>query len=350
MFVRSKNNPILKPNKDCLWESRKVYNCGAIYYKNKYHLFYRAVGKDWHSSIGYAGSSDGEHFKRFDQPILFPEGEQEKRGLEDPRITKINSTYFITYAVYNGTKVTLQSATSRNLRNWKKHGEMIPVWNFVKADGFLVEWDPAQVEAQKDATAKKKWAKAGGIFPEIINNKYWMLFGDRNIWLANSQDGIHWQPIWKPFIKPRRGNYFDNIHVEMGPPPIRTKKGWLVLYHGINDKIVYRIGFLILDLKNPTKILFRSEKPIFGPEEPYELGGLVDILPGGLASMETMSKEELNNYIIKLKEDKNMPCVVFCCGAVVVNNILRIYYGASDSAICTATTKLNTILNIYPKK
>jgi predicted GH43/DUF377 family glycosyl hydrolase len=343
MFIRSTLNPILKPRKKIPWESLKVYNPGAWYENGAYHLFYRAVGKAWITKIGYANSRDGENFTRFKPPIISPEVHIEKNGVEDPRIVKIHNTYYMTFTAFDGIVARLCLATSEDLKTWQRHGEMMPDWDCGRAKCFIVKWDIMK----NSLLSKKKWCKAGGIFPEIINNKYWMLFGDRNIWLANSQDGINWQPIWEPFIRPRSGNYFDNTHVEMGPPPIKTKKGWLVLYHGINDKIVYRIGFLILDLKDPTKILYRSKKPIFEPEEPYELCGLVDILPGGLKAMETMSKEEINNYINKMKEDKTMPCVVFCCGAVVVNNILRIYYGASDSVICTAATNLNNILNIY---
>ena len=343
MFVRSRNNPILKPNKNHSWESRKVYNCGAIYDNKKYHLFYRAVGEDWYSSIGYAVSSDGENFKRFNKSVLSPESELEKRGLEDPRVTKVDNIYYLTFTAYDGITARLNLATSKDLKTWKRQGAVLPNWDFIKAKGFLVDWD----EARNNPKTGKDWSKAGGIFPEVIKNNYWMLFGDSNIWLANSQDGIRWQPVWQPFIKPRKSNYFDNIHVEMGPPPIKTREGWLVLYHGINDKIVYRIGFLILDLKNPAKILFRCEKPIFEPEELYEFSGIVDVLPGGFTAMETMNKNELKQYIQKAKDDRTMPNVIFCCGAVVVNDVLRIYYGASDSVICTATAKLDNILDIY---
>lgn len=345
IFIRSKNNPILKPNKDNEWESRKVYNCGAIYSDNQYHLFYRAVGKDWVSKIGYAVSKDGENFKQFDSPILSPEKESEKRGVEDPRVSKIGDNYFLTYSAYDGMLATLQLAVSRDLKNWQKKGEMIHNWDFKKAEGFLVEWDSARVKAQNNPATKNKWLKAGGIFPEIIDNKYWMLFGDSNIWLANSQDGFYWEPILKPFIRPREGDFFDNVHVEMGPPPIKTDLGWLVLYHGIDNNIFYRIGFFILDLKNPTKILYRSEKPIFEPKEQYELSGIVDISPGGFDAMEKMSKEELTVFIKNSEEKNKMPRVIFCCGAVLIDDYLRIYYGASDSLICTATVKISDVLN-----
>lgn len=346
MFQRSAKNPILKPDQSHSWEAVKVYNCAALYENKKYYLFYRAVGKDWISSIGYASSGDGENFIRFKEPLLKSGSDAEKQGVEDSRITKINQTYFLTYTAYDSHTARLNLATSKNLMKWQKHGQIFPGWDYKKADGFLVDWDEARInpESQKD------WSKAGAIFPQIINGKYWLIFGDSNIWLANSQDGLHWQPIWQPFIRPRKGDYFDSAHIEMGPPPIKTDEGWLVLYHGIDNKIVYRLGFFILDLNDPTKILYRSEKPIFEPKEPYELSGIVDILPGEYRTMEKMSEEELDLFIKDAKLKKRMPKVIFCCGAVLVGDILRIYYGASDSMICTATTKLDNILNIYKKK
>ncbi|MFH0819926.1 MAG: hypothetical protein V1892_02745 [bacterium] len=344
MFKRSKKNPILEPDKNHPWEALKVYNCATLYEDNKYHLFYRGVGKNWVSSIGYAVSEDGEKFTRFSKPLLKPDNELEKQGVEDPRITKINDTYYLTYAAYDSHTARLNLATSKDLKKWQRYGPILPDWNFKKAGGFLIKWDEARKRGGSD------WSKAGGIFPEKIDNKYWLLFGDSNIWLANSQDGLHWQPIWQPFVKPRKGDYFDQAHLEMGPPPIETKKGWLVLYHGIDDKIVYRLGFLLLDLRDPVKILYRSEKPIFKPKELYELSGLVDILPGGFKEMGKMSKEKLAEFIKKEKKIGKMPQVIFCCGAVVAGDILRIYYGASDSFICTATNKLDNILDIYTKK
>jgi len=101
MFIRSKRNPILKPNKKQSWQSRKVYNAAALYENNKYHLFYRAVGKDWLSRIGYAVSTDGETYRRDRAPKFLPRGLLESRGVEDPRISKINDKYYLTYTVYN---------------------------------------------------------------------------------------------------------------------------------------------------------------------------------------------------------------------------------------------------------
>ncbi|MFH0943367.1 MAG: hypothetical protein V1810_04290 [Candidatus Beckwithbacteria bacterium] len=342
IFTRSSRNPILRPNPKNDWEALKVYNPGVLYENNVYHLFYRARGKGGTSTIGYAISKDGEKFQRFNEPLIV--SENNSYSIEDPRIAKVEDKYFLTHTFYNGINVTLNLVTSKDLKLWENRGEMLVDWDLYKGYGFLIEWDPAQVEAEKNPTARIKWSKAGAIFPELIQNKYWMLFGDRNIWLASSTDGIKWQPIWEPFIKPRGGNYFDNEHVEMGPPPLKTEKGWLVLYHGVNQNIEYKIGFLILDLHNPARIISRSEYPIFEPREYYELSGLVDILPGGYETMMKMGKDELNEFIKENEDSGKMPKVVFSCGAVLVNGEVRIYYGASDQFICTATASLNDIL------
>ena len=353
LFTRSKHNPILKPNPRHKWEALKVYNPGALYEKGKFHLFYRAMGKgeDWHSSLGYAVSEDAEHFQRFPKPILVPNpnNKLEKRGYEDPRITKVDNTYFMTYAVYDGIEPRLNIATSRDLKIWQKHGQSFADFKFIKMGGVIPRWKTGKLRNSRIPKGKDERSKAGGIFPEKIKDKYWMLFNEHRIWLAHSENGTDWKVIPKPFLKPRQGDYFDDFFVEMGPPPIKTDQGWLVLYHGIDRKIYYRLGFLLLDIGNPSRILYRSKEPIFGPKESYELGKLIgktfiDVIPGGLDAIQSKNSEDLKKYLEELDKKKMIPKVIFCCGAVVVDGILRIYYGASDTFICTATAKLDDIL------
>ncbi|MCX6795990.1 MAG: hypothetical protein NTW06_00655 [Candidatus Falkowbacteria bacterium] len=336
IFTPSKSNPIIKPNPKIPWASLATYNPTVLYENKTYHLFYRAVGKTFISQIGHAISKDGVNFKTKNIPTLSPKLDIEKNGVEDPRITRINTTYFLTHTAYDKKSARLCLATSRDLLNWSHHGLMLPDWNFKKAKGFIVKWDIAQNTTE----AKTDWSKAGGIIPAKIKNRYWMLFGDRNIWLATSKNGIKWQAILKPFLKPRPNN-FDNIHIEMGPPPIKTKSGWLVLYHGINKNKTYQLGYILLDLKNPTKIIHRSNQPIFSPIEAIKLPGFVDIITGGKAIINTMNKKKIKNFLLKNK----MPEVVFCNGAVLVKDTLRIYYGINDTYIGTATAKLKDILN-----
>jgi beta-1,2-mannobiose phosphorylase / 1,2-beta-oligomannan phosphorylase len=171
-----------------------------------------------------------------------------------------------------------------------------------------------------------------------------MLFGDSHIWLASSQDGLVWKPIYEPFLSPRKRS-FDSCHLEMGPPPIKTEKGWLVIYHGIDSKMKYRLGYLILDPRDPSLIIYRSNDPIFEAEELYELNGIEDILPGGLQMIARLDKFGLENLIRNAGQKGNNPDIIFCCGATVSEGVLRIYYGAADTVIGTATAKLDSLLN-----
>ena len=355
LFTRSKYNPILTPNSKHRWEALKVYNPGCLFYKGRYHLFYRAMGSgaDWHSVIGYAVSKDGEKFKRFSKPILDrdPNNPLEHRGLEDPRITKIGNKFFMTYAAYDGKVPRLHIATSFDLKRWKKHPPALKNFHFTKMGGMHLRWKNGQpIESHKSKSpGADEYSKAGVIFPEKINGKYWMIFGDYHIWLATSNDGIKWEALPRPFLAPRKNtNLFDNIFVEAGPPPIKTKKGWLILYHGINDAIQYHLGILLLDLKNPTKILYRSKEPIFGPREKYELSGIVDIIPGAINLLKKGKEQELKTLLKENEQKGFMPQVTFVPAAVVTGETVRIFYGASDQFICTATALLNEILSVIP--
>jgi predicted GH43/DUF377 family glycosyl hydrolase len=130
----------------------------------------------------------------------------------------------------------------------------------------------------------------------------------------------------------------------MGPPPIKTAHGWLILYHGIDrltDNRTYSLGAALLDLENPLKVVWRSSKSILEPTEKYETIGLIDIVAGGFATLQKISIHS----ILALAEAKRLPTAVFCCGAVIENEKLRMYYGAADTVICTATIDLQSVLN-----
>jgi predicted GH43/DUF377 family glycosyl hydrolase len=357
IFVRSKNNPIVKPNSKHSWESLKVYNPGAIFHNGKYHLFYRAmgIGEDWHSAIGYAVSEDGENFRRFSKPILDrdPSNPLEFRGLEDPRIVKIEDTFFMTHAVYDGKTPRLCISTSKDLKKWDKKYQVLKDFRFTKQGGVFVKWlEGKPVEKNVPSIPEKdERTKAGAIFPEKINGKYWMLFNEYRIWIASSKDGIEWRlEKENPFIEPRKNTQlFDNIFVEAGPPPIKTERGWLVFYHGINDAIQYNLGILLLDLKDPRKILYRSDEPIFGPKEKYELSGIVDIIPGAIKLLEQNKKNELKELLKEATAKGFMPQVTFTTGAILNEGVIRLYYGAGDEYICTAKAKLEDVLATIPK-
>lgn len=348
MFIRSLKNPILLPNVYHNWENLKVYNPGAIKEGDIYHLFYRAVGggtDDWHSVIGHATSLDGESFTTH-EPALIREFGSEKRGLEDPRIVKIDDIFYMTYTAYNGVEAVLHIATSSDLISWYKHGRAIESFRFVGSGGIHTKRIDGVIHYRTTIKGEDRWSKAGGILPKKINDKYWMLFNEHRVWLAYSNDLIHWDYIHNPIIKPREGNYFDNVFVEMGPTPIEVDEGFLVLYHGIDETITYRLGFLLLDKNDPTKILYRHDKPIFEPETEYELSGLVDVMDGGMNAFIKLSKEEQKQFIKSAVDKGLMPKVTFCPGAIVDGEWLRIYYGASDTLICTAKAKISDITKL----
>jgi len=341
LFTRSQSNPILTPDERHHWESEKLYNPGATFHNGQYHLFYRALGhgQDWQSRLGYATSEDGETFYRRQTPLLEGENKLELRGVEDPRITQIRDFFCMAYTAYDGKVARLHIATSRDLKQWEKQGTAFRRKKSNDCAVILRNGVTTQVPRPKE------WSKSGAIFAEKINGKYWMLFGDNRIWLATSKDCINWQDSDKPFLKARKdGSYFDNCFVEMGPPPILTDKGWLVLYHGIDQKMKYSIGLLLLDLNQPDRIIARSEKPIFGPKASYETKGIVDIITGDVGGMENMNEQDLHNYLKKKKKKGMMPKVTFCCGAVARGDELRIYYGAGDTCICTAVGSIAELL------
>lgn len=353
LFTRPVSNPVLEPNPAHDWESHKVFNPGAVYHEGKYHLFYRAsgIGADWHSALGYAVSEDGEHFERFNTPLLDrdPENPLEFRGLEDPRITKIGDMFYMAYAAYDGKVPRLCIATSHDLKHWERHGLAVPDYNFVTMGGMHVRFRNGVKEEFPARPGEEQRSKAGAIFPEKIGGKYWMVFNEHLMWLANSDDGIHWNVIPKVFLTARKEpDLFDNAFVESGPPPIKTKRGWLLMYHGVNDAIQYHLGVLLLDLNDPTKILYRADEPIFGPREKYELSGIVDIIPGVVKLLEENREAELKALLQKAEREGFMPQVTFTTAAIVVDGVVRLYYGASDVFICTATAKLSDILATIP--
>jgi len=353
LFKRSKNNPILVLPGDND-EVKKIYNPGVWLEDGIYHFFPRVKyeeGEKWKTEIHYYRSSDGEKFHFVRGPILHPPSILESRGLEDPRISKVGNTYFMTYTGYDGNTARYSLATSHNLKEWEKNGPIFPQWDLGRAGGHFIKWKKGQAVKVNPETDHRfqGWLKAGGIFPERINGNLFMIFGQFTFWIGYSNDGRKWSHDAKPFIRPRP-DMQDSKVIEMGPPPIKTEKGWLVLYNGVDHTTTYRLFFLLLDLENPRRIIYRSGS-IFEPRDSFELSGFVDILPGGFANMEKMNRAERKAFVKKAEDDKIMPRVVFCNGAVIENgDTLRIYYGAGDTVICTATASLNDILSLAEGK
>lgn len=351
IFTRSKLNPILKPENSPWW---KVYNPGVALDKDGvFHLFPRVMKKetDWHSRIAHATSKDGEKFEWDKNFILERQNnKKEKRGLEDPRITLIGDTYHMAFAVYDGKSVQLHTATTKDLKNWQRNGPALSKFDFFASGGKVVSFRNGKPVERVETKRGKKWSKSGALFSEKIDGEYLMVFGEYYMWLATSKDGVNFETLKTPLLGPRKGtNYFDNTFIETGPSPILTEKGWLVLYHGIDEAFRYQLGFLLLDRNDPRKIIYRSKKPIFGPKKAYEVGdSLIDVIGGGINKMLKLSDQELKEFCKKAREENVMPQVTFCTGAIVKDEKLFLYYGAGDTSVCMAYAKLEDVLKPAP--
>ena len=305
-FIRFKNNPIIAPRSGRLWEMRGTINPGAIDIGNKTHIVYRAVSSQNVSTVGYAISSDGFTIdERPDKPIYFPRApfemngnSQENYGCEDARIALIQDRIYMTYTGYDGVtpRVAISSIALNDFveRRWS-------AWTMPEAI------TPARIP-DKDCV----------IVPEKINGTYLVIHrvqqsicADHVASLDFSKESIN---TCIELIAPRPGMW-DGNKVGISTPPIKTDKGWLLLYHGISWSNIYRVGALLLDLKDPTIVKARTATPIFEPEESYEQSGIV-------------------------------PNVVFPCGLVVRNGIGYMYYGAGDSVSGVATINMDRLMNM----
>jgi predicted GH43/DUF377 family glycosyl hydrolase len=253
-------SPILMPQGEG-WESAGTFNPAVTVHDDKFVMLYRAQDKFGTSRLGYAESTDGIHFTRRADPVLSPETPYEKDGgVEDPRIVRFGDTYYLTYTGYNKNDAQLCMATSKDLVHWERQGVILPA--------YKGRWNVG-------------WTKSGAIVPEKIASKYWMYFlgtaSDKTdqMGLAYSSDLVHWREATETPVMPRRAGEFDSRVVEPGPPPILTKDGIVLIYNGADDKLVYRTGVVIFDRQDPSKVVYRSDEPIFAPATEWEKVGQV---------------------------------------------------------------------------
>jgi beta-1,2-mannosidase len=322
-------NPVLVPNSSTLfdcpvrnsqvkWEEKDVFNPAAIVRNDTLFLLYRAedvVGKFAGTSrIGLAWSTDGLHFTKHPVPVLYPDNDSLKKyewegGCEDPRIVEDGSgTYYLTYTAFDGDKARLMIATSTDLYRWTKQGH-----------AFTQAYNGKYIN---------KWSKSGSIVSRyedgktiaaIINGKYWMYWGDTQIFLATSDDLINWIPLETPEGKlvpafgPRSGK-FDSDLVEPGPPAMLTDKGILLIYNSRNIRAkgdtslaegTYAVSQILFETKAPGKPVERMDSYFIKPDKPYEISG------------------QVNN-------------VCFAEGLAHYKNKWFLYYGSADSKIAVA--------------
>ncbi len=312
VLERHKKNPILLPNDSNWWESKAVFNCAVLRDDNRIHMLYRAVGEyeKYISRIGYASSSDGFCFTRRREIALAPLEEYEKYGIEDPRLVKIDQEIYLSYVVLSTyvsqrPSASTALATTNDFSNYTRLG----IITSKGSDNKDVVLFPENVYQQlSDGTGNLKY-----------------LFLHRPSTWVGSKYGVHRPSIWigegasltnfekhTLLIKPEQ--QWEMLKVGAGPPPIKTKEGWLLIYHGVDRDHVYAAGAALLDLKDPTKVIARTKKPVLEPNEPYEKNG------------------DVNN-------------VVFPTAAYVMDEKLFVYYGAADKVCCLATIDLENFLD-----
>ncbi len=296
-LTRYSTEPIFLPDPTSTWECYNVFNPAVIYTGGVFHMWYRAQGLDWISRIGYALSSDGIHWNRLREPVLAPAGIYESRGVEDPRVTEIDGVFYMTYtaysSVYRGSGqpthgfggITPMIARSTNLLTWERVGYMV------------------LGEDNKDHV----------LFPRKLNGRFCALHRRRpHVWLAYSDDLATWNEAdMAPIYGPRSG--WDGASVGSNGVPIETPHGWLLINHAYDEDHVYRLGVILLDLDDPTRVIRRPADPIFHPEELWELRG-------------------------------DVPNVVFSCANPVVGDTVYVYYGGADHVIGLATCKLDDLV------
>lgn len=322
-------NPILTPDKkikfmdpirkaDVLWEGKHTFNPAAVVRNDTIFLLYRAedfIGKyKGTSRIGLAWSTNGITFNRLDHPVLYPDNDPQKKyewegGTEDPRVVQDSSgIFYMTYTAYDGTTARLCEATSKNLHEWTKHG---PVFAKAYHGKYINLW------SKSGAIVTKK--EGDRMVAKKINGKYWMYWGDSDIYLATSKNLTDWKPVQNsngklmPVLKPRK-NHFDSGLVESGPPAMITPKGILLIYNSMNAPDsgdvhipvgTYSAGQALFSKANPKQLLKRMKTDFFHPEKSYEIKG------------------QVNN-------------VTFLEGLAPFKKKWYLYYGAADSTVCVA--------------
>ncbi|MCB5952665.1 glycoside hydrolase family 130 protein [Enterococcus sp. BWT-B8] len=241
------------------------------------------------SYIRIARSKDGHHFMIDDDAFLYPFNEYQSYGIEDARCTKIDDTYYINFSSVSPVGVCDSLVSTKDFKNYQDLGNIFAPEN-------------------KDVL----------IFPEKINDNYYALhrpslksIGNYDIWIASSPDLVSWGNH-KHLLGIRKTEW-DSGRIGGGLVPVKTKAGWLVIYHGATSEHRYCMGAVLLDLNDPTKVIARSQKPIMEPEAEYEKNGFFGD-------------------------------VVFGCGGIVDEDRLTMYYGVADTSMAGCTLSISEII------
>jgi predicted GH43/DUF377 family glycosyl hydrolase len=284
-LVRHPDSPLLYPNPLHRWESLNVFNCAVTQHNGLFHMHYRAQGVDFVSRIGYAVSADGLDWNRLEAPVLAPHnGREDYRGNEDPRVTPLDGTFYMTYTAYGVNEYFPMIARSDNLITWTDVG-------------------PLEKARNKDHI----------LFPEKIGGRYAILHRRQaHIWIAFSDDLAHWTDH-SIILSPDPELEWQHKSIGSNGLPIKTEHGWLLFYHGYGQQHIYRHSIALLDLDDPTKVVHRPRTTIMEPTEIWEIRG-------------------------------DVPNVVFSCSNNVVGDQLYFYYGGADRMVGLATASFADVV------
>jgi predicted GH43/DUF377 family glycosyl hydrolase len=312
LAVRAKENPILKPIAEHDWEKSAVFNAAAIDLDGAVHILYRAMGEDNTSVLGYAATKNGVKItERQEKPAYVPREDFEMKrgdargnsGCEDPRITKIDGTLYMAYTAFDGvhpTRVALTTISEKDFlaKKWDK-------------------WSKPQLTTPDGINDKDTC-----VLPEKVGGQFMLIHRIDPQICADFLDTLDFKKSrvtrCVEIMGPRPGMW-DSKKIGIAGPPIKTPKGWLLIYHGVSKTSTYRLGAVLLDLNNPSVVLSRSIDTIFEPLEDYERVGIV----------------------------RN---AVFSCGAVLRGDTIYIYYGGADTVLGVAKMSLKKLLDILLPK
>jgi len=327
LLARTVCNPILAPG-ETPWTAEAVLNPAAVVLGHCTHLIYRAIGMDGVSRLGYASSENGivcndripypiyiarrperapgtpTRVRQY-SPVMYPSGGS-WGGCEDPRMVAIGDRVYVTYNAFDG-------------------------WDYIRAAMISI--------STEDLLAKRwRWSEPKLLSPTGERHKNWMLFPEKiggRFALLHSLHGEEADSVCVEYIDDLNSfdsdadgfhsPYYDESpahqaawHTQVrsaGPPPIKTEKGWLLLYHAMSEgeHHRYKLGAMLLDLNDPTRVLHRAAAPVLSPDAPYENHG--------------------------------KPGIVYSCGAVVRGDMLFVYYGGADKVVCVATAPIKPFLD-----
>jgi predicted GH43/DUF377 family glycosyl hydrolase len=298
LFQRHDGNPILTAGM-LPYPANTVFNPAAARVDGETVLVMRVEDLRGLSHLHVARSVDGcTDWKLDPEPWLRPDPghPEEIWGVEDPRVTWLPEMerWAVAYTAYSQRGPMVSLAMTTDFRSVERLG-------------------PAMPPEDKDAA----------MFPRRFGGRWIMIHrptplrGGAHIWLSYSPDLRHWGDHTL-LLEARDGAWWDAGKIGLGPPPLETDEGWLLMYHGVHLTAagpIYRVGLALLDLDDPRRLLHRSEEWVFGPETPYERSG-------------------------------DVADVVFPCGWVVgpQPDALHVYYGAGDSVIAMASARLSEVL------